>query len=100
MSDEKPFALHITWTCYGTWLPGDDRGYVSDTLLEEGGFLPKQNIPGTPHTAPDPYTLERAQKLRMEPILLLTADLARVAADSMVDACARGGWRSGRIREG
>ena len=25
----RPFALHITWTCYGTWLPGDERGYVA-----------------------------------------------------------------------
>ena len=23
-----PLAYHITWTTYGTWLPGDDRGWV------------------------------------------------------------------------
>jgi REP element-mobilizing transposase RayT len=22
-------AYHITWTAYGTWLPGDDRGWVA-----------------------------------------------------------------------
>src|SRR5205823_3549622 len=28
MSD--PLAYHITWTTYGTWLPGDARGWVKD----------------------------------------------------------------------
>ncbi len=23
-----PLAYFITWTCYGTWLPGDDRGWT------------------------------------------------------------------------
>src|SRR6516225_1923021 len=59
MHQDRPFALHITWTCYTTWLPGDRRGYVSNTLLPEGGSLPRQNMPGTPVTADDPLTRER-----------------------------------------
>jgi hypothetical protein len=35
MSADEPFALHITWTCYGTWLPGDQRGHVSNVLLPQ-----------------------------------------------------------------
>lgn len=23
----EPIAFFITWTCYGTWLPGDERGW-------------------------------------------------------------------------
>ena len=23
-----PVGFFITWTCYGTWLPGDDRGWT------------------------------------------------------------------------
>ena len=23
-----PLAYFLTWTCYGTWLPGDDRGWA------------------------------------------------------------------------
>jgi hypothetical protein len=23
-----PIAYHLTWTTYGTWLPGDSRGWV------------------------------------------------------------------------
>ena len=25
---DDPLAFFITWTTYGTWLPGDDRGWV------------------------------------------------------------------------
>jgi len=25
---EDPIAYFITWTCYGTWMPGDDRGWT------------------------------------------------------------------------
>ena len=45
MTSERPFVLHITWTCYGNWLPGDRRGYVSNTLRPEGGFRPKEKHP-------------------------------------------------------
>ncbi|MBI2806806.1 MAG: transposase [Planctomycetes bacterium] len=27
----EPIAYHITWTTYGTWLPGDARGWVKKT---------------------------------------------------------------------
>jgi len=26
--NETPLAYFLTWTCYGTWLPGDDRGWT------------------------------------------------------------------------
>jgi len=48
---DEPFALLITWTCYGTWLPGDRRGYGSNTRRKDGKYDPKQNIPGTSITA-------------------------------------------------
>ena len=25
---EEPLAYFLTWTTYGTWLPGDERGWV------------------------------------------------------------------------
>src|SRR5262249_31196789 len=27
-SDDKPIAFFLTWSTYGTWLPGDARGWV------------------------------------------------------------------------
>ena len=41
MSD--PLAYLLTWTCYGTWLHGDERGSADD----------EHNIPGTPFLPPD-----------------------------------------------
>jgi len=28
MQDDDPLAYFLTWTTYGTWLPGDSRGWV------------------------------------------------------------------------
>jgi len=33
-----PIAYFITWTCYGTWLPGDDRGW---TKWQKGEQVPQ-----------------------------------------------------------
>jgi REP element-mobilizing transposase RayT len=93
MSIEKPFALHITWTCYATRLPGDERGYVSNTLLPGGGYVPKQNTPGTPCTADDAYTRERARSLQKSPTVFLTPDQALVAAQALVKAAKTRSWR-------
>ena len=40
----------LTWTTYGTWLPGDRRGFVSGVKQPDGTRL-EQNQPGTPYAA-------------------------------------------------
>ena len=40
---DTPLAYFITFTCYGTWLHGDDRGSVDRD----------NNVPGTPFLLPD-----------------------------------------------
>src|SRR6266540_502234 len=37
----------LTTTTYGTWLPGDERGFVSN-LANEAGKGERHNVPGTP----------------------------------------------------
>jgi hypothetical protein len=93
MITDRPFALLISWTCYGTWLPGDPRGYVSNTLLPERGFDRKQNIPGTAYTADDNYTRECARALQKSETVYLTPALALVAAQALVNAAKERGWR-------
>lgn len=88
----KPFALLITWTCYGQWLPGDPRGYVSNTLTE-CGYRPKRNIPGTPCDRVDRATLARALQLQKQPTARLSAETARAAAESLIDAAKDRRWR-------
>jgi REP element-mobilizing transposase RayT len=34
----QPLTYLLTWTCYGTWLPGDDRGW---TKWQQGEVIPQ-----------------------------------------------------------
>ncbi|MBW3540634.1 MAG: transposase [Planctomycetes bacterium] len=43
----------LTWTTYGTWLPGDRRGFVAP-VRERDGKLRVHNVPGTPYDAEMP----------------------------------------------
>src|SRR5438552_16605871 len=93
MQSDELFALHITWTCYGTRLPGDARGYVSNTLLAPRGYLPKVNTPGSPVTANDPITHEYAKSLQKWDTVYLNTEFAKVAAEALIAAAAKRGWR-------
>ncbi len=93
MSTDEIFALHITWTCYGTWLPGDERGHVSNVLSSEVGFDPKHNVPGTPITAGDDYTRSQARAQQKHATVWLTADQALGAAEELVKAARERHWR-------
>ena len=93
MNAERPFALHITWTCYATWLPGDLRGYVSNTLLPEGGHIPKQNTPGTLYRTDDPLTRRAARSLQKGPTVGLSPEHARCVIRSLAEAARARSWR-------
>ena len=93
MNDE-PFALFIIWKCYGTWLPGDRRGYASNTRRPDGGFVAKQNIPGTPYAAGDRSTRNRA--LQRYATVRLAVDQTDCVVRAMVEAAGRRGWRLAR----
>ncbi|MBS0267334.1 MAG: hypothetical protein JSS02_35745 [Planctomycetes bacterium] len=93
MQSEEPFALLITWTCFGTWLPGDKRGYVSNTHLAGGGFLPKQNLPGTPYAKNSPLTRHQTSLSMRQPAIWMTVDLAHCVAQELVQAAATRNWR-------
>lgn len=86
------FALHITWTTYGTWLPGDARGYVSNTLQDNGFYLPRRNIIGTPYTQDSPTTRKRAASLQKHPTAYLTTRLALGVAEELVEAASQRDW--------
>ena len=51
---EEPLAYYLTWTTYGLWLPGDERGWVA----KPGQFR-----------APDAKRKEAAQQRMTEPCL-------------------------------
>lgn len=41
MNSESPIAFFLTWVTYGTWLPGDARGWVE---YKHGWQLPNTNL--------------------------------------------------------
>ncbi len=70
---------HIIWTTYGTWLPGDERGWMRK---------------GDPAVQPSDPELERAcrEKMREDVVLLDEAQRQMVAA-TIVAHCRHRGWR-------
>ncbi|QDV90513.1 Bifunctional purine biosynthesis protein PurH [Phycisphaerae bacterium RAS2] len=77
----------LTWTTYGTWLPGDARGYVSRTSTDAG---PHEifSSPGQPYSADQPELSEAAKdRMAGEPVLL-DAKHAATVRDAFIEASA------------
>ena len=53
----------LTWTTYGTWLPGDQRGFVSDIERDDGTTI-RHNVPGTEYDANIPALEAHAASLQ------------------------------------
>lgn len=73
-----PLGYLLTWTTYGTWLPGDNRGWV------QKGTLGIQN--------PDPQREAQARAAMAEPAVVLTDDQRTLAEDTIRDHCRIRGW--------
>ena len=87
ITDEKqlnviPLALFITFTTYGTWLHGDDRGSVDRD----------HNIYGTPHLEPD---LERqkfdSHRMKGKPFKMEKQDRI-IVLDTIKEVCQYRKW--------
>jgi REP element-mobilizing transposase RayT len=74
---EEPLAYFLTWTTYGTWLPGDERGWVE----KPGQFR-----------APDAERKESAQQLMTEPAVSLDVEQRRIVEDTIAAHCRIRGW--------
>jgi REP element-mobilizing transposase RayT len=80
----------LTWTTYGTWLPGDRRGFVGQ-LRDEHGAPYTHNLPGTPFDADIP-ALQRAMRAAMKgpPIRLDRAQAGAIVPQFQETATFRG----------
>ena len=62
----------LTWTTYGTWLPGDKRGFVGPVSDSSSGQV-NHNIPGTPYDADFSALRNYAiSQMKGEPIYLIS----------------------------
>lgn len=77
MSDQ-PLAYFITWTVYGTWLQGDERGW----RRYRGGF-----------ERPRPLLAHWRREKLLYPIILLDEDKRQEVRTQIANHSDRRGWR-------
>ena len=72
-----PLAFFLTWTTYGSWLPGDNRGWVE----RPGRFR-----------APDAILEEAARKRMTEPELTLEREQRIIVEETVAEHCRIRSW--------
>jgi REP element-mobilizing transposase RayT len=90
-SDDRRCWL-LTWTTYGTWLPGDERGFVSSVPQPEGPQR-RHNIVGTPYDRHKPSLVRASQKQQKHESVLLTHALAMALLDQFHETADHRCWR-------
>lgn len=74
----EPLAYFLTWTTYGTWLPGDERGWVED------------GEPGI--KAADTDRKQQAQSLMTDPPVILSPAQRQIVTETIEAHCRIRGW--------
>ena len=72
-----PLAFFITWTTYGSWLPGDERGWV----YRGKGFQ-----------LSDPIRKSAAEMLMTEDVCVLDEEQRRLVEETIVNHCRIRAW--------
>jgi REP element-mobilizing transposase RayT len=71
-----PIAIFTTWTVYGTWLPGDKRGWFADGRLQRPHLL--LNLDSRLRMTHDSLILNPSQRLLVE--------------STIIDHCSKRNW--------
>jgi REP element-mobilizing transposase RayT len=82
----------LTWRTYGTWLPGDERGFV-DPVLDEQGHRVIHNIPGTPLDAANPHLHDYSRAIMKGPAVYLNRDQAAVLLEQFQETARYRNWQ-------
>jgi REP element-mobilizing transposase RayT len=78
----EPLAYFLTWTTYGTWLPGDERGWVDK---HESGS-------SRPYRPPDHRKNALAKSRMAEPPVTLTLQMRLIADRAIRETCDYRAW--------
>ena len=62
---DEPLAYFLTWTMYGTWLPGDDRGWVERPGIFRSPDIDRQRM-ALMRMTEDAITLDERQRSIVE----------------------------------
>jgi REP element-mobilizing transposase RayT len=82
----------LTSTTYGSWLPGDQRGFVSKITHATGDRV-VHNVPGTPYDADMPRLEAAAKKLLKCSPIRLRVEHAEALRDQFFETASIRGWR-------
>ncbi len=82
----------LTWTTYGSWLPGDDRGFVSNVRNGEGPEV-RFNIPGTPTKANMPGLEDYARRKMKGTEIRLQSEQASILISQFQETATCRGWQ-------
>jgi REP element-mobilizing transposase RayT len=87
----------LTNTCYGTWLPGDDRGFVGRVrehrLLDPvAARRVAHPLPGSDYDKSIPGLERASTKLRKAPLIRLTTPHAKTLLAQFRETAAHRGW--------
>jgi REP element-mobilizing transposase RayT len=84
--------LVLTWTTYGTWLPGEERGFVSPVRASSDDKWKSRNELGTSYSRSMPG-LKRASQSRLKcPPIYLDLERARVVFEQFHETAVYRGW--------
>ncbi len=81
-NDDCPLTYFITFTCYGTWLHGQDPGSVDR----------QHNQPGTPFLPPDPSARQNQHNRLEQPSYHLDAPRRRLVLQAVRQVCQHRQW--------
>jgi REP element-mobilizing transposase RayT len=81
----------LTWTTYGTWLPGDDRGFVSNVRDGDGPEL-RHNTPGTTPDAKVRGLVIDSRERMLGPTVYLNAVQAGFVLEQLHETARYRGW--------
>ena len=81
----------LTWTTYGTWLPGDERGFVSNVRDGDGPEV-KHAEPGTPYDAKHRGLARAAREQMLGDPLWLSREHADALADQFSETARFRRW--------
>jgi REP element-mobilizing transposase RayT len=82
MNNDEPLAYFITWTIYGTWLQGDQRGW----RRYRGGY-----------ELPQPRLAQWRRDRLLYPVILLTTEHRRKVVEEIEAHCLRRGWHLWKV---
>ncbi|HQX48737.1 MAG TPA: transposase [Planctomycetaceae bacterium] len=83
---------HLTWTTYGQWLPGDERGSVTRIRMPDEEHRIEEDQFGTPRTPPIPRLNEAAQDALVGPPIFLTKPQAEQLLLQFHETCGYRKW--------